>query len=299
MNASLALLRQVIPTVVHLKATIPEAHPSTAILGAERMGTATVVDAGGLALTAHYVVLGASRVEATTFDGRTTTVEIVAKDFGTGIAVLKLGGGEHVAAPLRSSKDLSLGEDVFLFGSVGPQSPRVSSGAVSALGPFEAYWEYLLDRAIQVTVANPGLGGGPAFDRCGRMVGIVSLNLGEVGKLALAIPVENYADHRDELLRHGRPVNRPSRAWVGLYCYSVQGHVVVAGLMPGGPGEAAGLKPGDVVLAIDEVRISDRRQLYQQLWTHRSGERILFRVFRDDAARVIEVSTTNVEEMFA
>jgi serine protease Do len=297
-NASIHLLRQVLPSVVRLKARIPEDHPSTVILGSEREGTATVVDSRGLALTANYLVIGAEIVEVTRFDGETVTADVVGRDYSTGLAVLQVAGTPPAALPLRASGDLDCGEDVFLVGSSGEEGPRVSSGGVSYLGAFDAYWEYQLDRAIMTTAMNPGLGGGPLCDRFGRMVGVISLNLNEIGRFSMAIPVEYFLDHRDRLLGRGRAAAGPSRAWIGLYCTTLHDHVVIAGLMPGSPGEKAGLKTGDVLLAVDGVKVESRIALYRQIWTHPSGGRVAFKIFRNNDVRTIEVDSIDVEEMF-
>ncbi|MGH7818954.1 MAG: hypothetical protein ACREQ9_04200, partial [Candidatus Binatia bacterium] len=83
------MLRQVLPSVVELKAKIPDDHPSSAILGSERMGTGTIVDRGGLVLTVNYVVIGATSVEVTLFDGRTVVAGVASQDYSSGLAVLR------------------------------------------------------------------------------------------------------------------------------------------------------------------------------------------------------------------
>jgi S1-C subfamily serine protease len=123
--------------------------------------------------------------------------------------------------------------------------------------------------------------------------------LSEIGRFTLAIPVDHYLEHRDELLRHGRRVTRPSRAWVGFYCYTFREHVVIAGVLPGAPGDQAGLKAGDVVLSVDGERISGRHELYARLWTHQPGELITFRVFRNNQVKQVAVPSGNAEEFFA
>jgi len=146
---------------------------------------------------------------------------------------------------------------------------------------------------------NPGLGGGPLLDRHGKVAGVVSLNLNEIGRFALAIPIAHYRDHRDELLRFGRRTSRPSRAWLGLYCYMLRGHVVIAGILPGGPAETAGLAQGDIVLAVDDARVQTRREFYERLWEHRAGDDVRLQVFRDEAIQTMRVTTGDVEEFFA
>jgi len=235
----------------------------------------------------------------TLLDDNQYEAEIAAQDFASGIAVLKIADGRFPAVPLRSSVDLQPGDEVFLIASSGEgNGRRLNGGGLTTIGPFDAYWEYCLDRALICTAMNPGLGGGPMFDMNGRMVGVVSLNLGEVGKFSLAIPTEHFSEHREELLRYGRRVSRPSRAWLGMYSYPLRDHIVIAGLVPGSPGDKAGLKAGDVLLAIDGQEVSDRRQMYELLWSRRAGEAVAFRIFRNNAVRTVAVVSGNVEEFY-
>jgi len=298
-NASVKLIEQVTPATVAIQVEVPQHHHSAPILGTERMGSGAIIDPAGYILTVNYVVIGASTIQVTLLDDSQYNAEIVAQDFTSGIAVLKIAGGRFPSVPLHSSADLKPGDEVFLVASSGEgNGRRLSGGSLTSLSSFDAYWEYCLDRALICSATNPGLGGGPMFDMKGRMVGVVSLNLGEVGKFSLAIPVEHFTEHRQELLRYGRRVSRPSRAWLGMYSYPLREHLVVAGLVPGGPGDKAGLKAGDVILAIDGQEVSDRRKMYEHLWSRRAGESVAFRVFRNNSVRTIAVISGNVEEFY-
>src|SRR4030067_395743 len=73
--------------------------------------------------------------------------------------------------------ELRPGDPVFLLTCTGEKERRGASGHVTFVGPFEAFWEYMLDRAIMTTVVNPGLAGGPLYDARARVVGVVSLGL--------------------------------------------------------------------------------------------------------------------------
>jgi S1-C subfamily serine protease len=299
-NASVKLIEQVVPSTVGLHALVPSHHPSAALLGTERMGSGVVIDADGHILTVNYIVIGASKVQVGMLDNTQSEAEIVAQDFASGIAVLKITQGSIPPVQLHSSQDLQPGNEVFMVASSDDTGGRrVSGGFLFSLGAYEAYWEYRLERALVCSAMNPGLGGGPMFDMKGRMVGVVSLNLGEVGKFSLAIPVEHYLDHRDELLRYGRRISRPSRSWIGMYSYPLRDHMVLAGLLPGGPGDKAGLKAGDVVMAVDGREITDRHALYDYLWSKPAGETILFRVFRNNSVRDVAVISGSIEDFFA
>ncbi len=299
MNASVKLIEQVTPSTVAIQVQVPEHHHSAPILGTERMGSGAIIDPAGYILTVNYVVIGASTIQVTLLDDSQYEAEIAAQDFASGIAVLKIPDGRFPTVPLYSSADLKPGDEVFLIASSGEgNGRRLNGGGLTTIGPFDAYWEYCLDRALICSAMNPGLGGGPMFDLKGRMVGVVSLNLGEVGKFSLAIPVEHFTAHSQELLRYGRRVSRPSRAWLGMYSYPLRNHIVIAGLVPGGPGEKAGLKAGDVILAIDGQEVTDRRKMYEQLWGRRAGESVAFRVFRNNSVRTIAVISGNSEEFY-
>jgi S1-C subfamily serine protease len=300
MNAALRLLEDTLPATVHLQVTVPDEHPSAAVLGTERAGTGMLVDGDGLVVTVNYVVLGARSVRATLVDGRELAGDVIAQDFASGIALVKIPSASLPAAlPVRDAPDPRVGDDVFMIASVGDGGRRASSGGISAIGPFDANWEYQLERAIFTTAMNPGLGGGPLLDTAGRLVGVVSLNLNEIGRFSLSIPIEHYRDHRDELLRYGRRPSRPSRAWLGLYCYGLRNHVVIAGVLPGGPAESSGLTQGDVILAVDEQEISSRRELYERLWSHRAGEHVHVRVYRNSDVVSLEIVSADAEEFFA
>ncbi len=155
MDASVELVRRLRSTVVNLHTEVPAAHPSARILGNERMGSGTVIDASGLILTVNYVVMGGKTIQVSFTEGRRVKAEIVAQDFDVGLALLKVKRQGLQAAPLGRSDEFDRGTPVFALASTGPQERRVSGGLVTYLGEFEAYWEYMLDRGIVSSASNP------------------------------------------------------------------------------------------------------------------------------------------------
>src|SRR5262249_57583921 len=109
-----------------------------------------------------------------------------------GLGLRGIAEGRLPSLRLRRSSELHLGDEVFLVAGGGEGEARISNGGVSHLGPFDANWEYVLERAIMTTAMNPGLGGGPLLDLQGRVVGVVSLNLNEIGRFSLPIPPPHY-----------------------------------------------------------------------------------------------------------
>jgi S1-C subfamily serine protease len=297
-DASVELVKHLLPSVVNIYAKASTEHPSTQILGAERMGSGTIVDPAGLILTVNYVVMGAETIQVSFARGRRFRAEVAAQDFEVGLAVLKVKRKDLQAAELGSSEATELGAAIFALASTGPQERRVSGGVVTYLGEFEAHWEYLLERGIGTSAVNPGFGGGPLFTLAGRMIGVVSLNLNEIGRSSLAIPVEYYREHRDELLRFGRVTSRPKRAWLGLFVHPLEEGVVVAGLVPGGPGERSGLQEGDMILSLDSEEVPTRKDLYRSLWRHGPGERVSCEVMRDNELKRVEITSGDRAEFY-
>lgn len=298
MDASVEFVKHLLQTVVNIHATVPRDHPSSRILGTERMGSGVVVDASGLILTVNYVVMGAQAVEVSFVKGRRVKAEVVAQDFEIGVAVVRVKKQGLTVAALGTDVTLERGDPVIALASTAPQERRVSGGVVTYLGEFEAYWEYLLDRGIVSSANNPGFGGGGLFTMAGAMVGVLSLNLNEIARSSLAIPVDFYQTHERELLRYGRIVSRPRRAWLGVFAHALDEGVVVAGIVPNGPGDKGGLQEGDVIMSLNAEEVGSRKELYLSLWRHEPGERLTLEVMRDNKLRRLEVTSGDRADFF-
>jgi serine protease Do len=265
MDTSVELVRHLLQSVVYIHTKVSSDHPSTRILGNERLGSGVVVDASGLILTVNYVVMGGSTISVAFQKGRRAKAELVAQDFEVGLALIKVNRQGLVAAEVGTG-------DV-----------------VDRCDEFESYWEYLLDRAIISNAPNPGYGGGGIFSTSGRLAGTVSLNLNEIARSSLAIPTDFYRSHRDEMVRYGRVVSRPRRAWLGVFAQVIEEGVVVAGVVPDGPGDRGGLQEGDVIMSLNAEEVGSRRDLYMSLWRHEPGEALTLEVMRDNKMRRFEV----------
>jgi serine protease DegS len=225
--------------------------------------------------------------------------EIVGQDFETGIALIRVKRQGLVPAPLATPVgELERGQPVVSVASTGPQERRVGGGVITYLGEFEAYWEYLLDRGIVSSAQNPGFGGGALYSMTGALLGVLYLNLNEVARGSLAIPVDFYREHENELLRFGRVTSRPRRAWLGVFAHAIEEGVVVAGIVPEGPGDRGGLQEGDIIVSLEAQEVGSRKDLYQSLWRHEPGERLTLEVLRDSKTRRVEITTGDRAEFF-
>jgi S1-C subfamily serine protease len=298
MDAPVPLVKHLLESVVNLHTTVPRDHPSAAILGEERMGSGVVVDESGLILTVNYVVMGAQTTQVSFLKGRRQRAEIVAQDFETGLAIVRIKRQGLRPIPLAPPEAVDRGVPVVAVASTGTQERRAAGGHITYLGEFEAYWEYLLDRGVVTSAANPGHGGGGLFDLSGRLIGILYLSLNEIARAALAIPVDAYQAHEEELVRYGRVVSRPRRAWLGVFAHALEEGVVVAGVVPGGPGEKGGLREGDLIVSFNAEEVATRRDLYMRLWRHEPGERLSIEVMRENKVTRVEITGGDRAEFF-
>jgi len=216
--------------------------------------------------------------------------EIVAQDGEVGLALLRVTRQGLTAAPMVDSESLTRGAPVFALGSTGPRERRVAGGLVTYLGEFEAYWEYLIERGIVSSAPNPGFGGGPLFTMAGQMVGVVSLNLNEIARCSLAIPSECYRRSQEEFIRFGRVVSRPQRAWLGVFAHALAEGVVVAGVVPNGPGARSGIQEGDLIVSLDAQEVPTRKELYLSLWKRAPGDKMTLEVMRDKEVHRLSVT---------
>ena len=289
MNGHIRLIHEILPATVDLHVTIPDSHPSARNLGSERVGSGTIVDPDGYILTVHYVTVGASSITVTMADGEQYPAQISGQDQETGISLVKISAHDLPFLKLAPPNSVTLGQAVVMIASSGQTGRRVSGGYVSSMEPYDGQWEYMIDKSIRVTAFNPGFGGGALANFRGELLGVVSLNLNEVGKFSLAIPIDYYRTYEQELKQYGQVRSRPRRPWLGIYPEAMAGHVIVGGLVPNGPAARFGLRQGDIILTVEKKEIHSRQELYQEMWKKRPAERISFKVLRDDQSFDLEV----------
>jgi S1-C subfamily serine protease len=283
-------VQRVEPALVGLHVRAAEDRPSSARLGARRFGTGIVFDARGYVVTVSYVLLDAQRIEAQRRDGHRVPARLVGLDLDTGLGVVRLeGGGPWPVAELWPSDDLRVGA-VTGTAAMDEDGELVhATTTLQSVRRFSAFWEYMLDRALMLVPSMSSWAGSAAVDEHGRVVGIVSLRLGEAPHVSLAIPAEKFLAVRDELVAAGRVVSRRPRPWIGLYTAAHPDRVVVDGFNEAGPARTAGFRRGDQIVRVDGVDVTSQEQFYEQLWRRQAGDIIEVAVRRDDRLQVISV----------
>jgi S1-C subfamily serine protease len=297
-NDYLKFLEYVVPATVSIRSMTPQRHPSARILGTERMGSGAIIDAEGHILTVGYVVMGARTIEITLPDQQQYPATLLFQDFESGMAILQIPARDLPMVPLGRSTSLKEGDKVIIVAATDQTQRMASPGFISALHPFDAYWEYMLDTAILTTAMNPGFGGGPLLDGLGQMIGVLSLNLNSPKEMSLAIPIDLFHRVKDSIFTFGEVTGRRPRPWVGIYTEAVEGGVAVIGLIPNSPASRAGIEVKDVILELDNVEVAGRRELYEAMWRRRAGDELSFTVQRGEDIREIRVRSMDRAEYY-
>src|SRR2546428_7114748 len=135
MDSSVELVRHLLQSVVYIHATVGREHPSTRILGNERLGSGVVVDASGLILTVNYVVMGGQSIYVAFQKGRRVKAELVAQDFEIGLALIRVNRQGLVAAVDGTGVAVHRSDHVVLRGATGAGERRAARGLVPSHRP--------------------------------------------------------------------------------------------------------------------------------------------------------------------
>ena len=277
------------------------------------LGSGVIIDAqNGYVLTNHHVVENADGVSVTLADGRTVEAEFLGSDADTDVALIRIPAGNLTAIPLANSDSLQVGDFVVAIGNPYGLGQTVTSGIVSAVGrsgiPMAGYQNFIqTDASI-----NPGNSGGALVNLQGQLVGINTASFNPQGSrygnigLGFAIPA-NLADGvKRQLLATGEvrrgsfgieTQNVDARLAKGLGLDTPRGAVVTR-VWPGSAAAAAGLQPGDVVVAANGQRIDNAPALHNfeglqpvgsapTLEVRRDGKPLNLRVALKEAPRAI------------
>ncbi|TGY88269.1 Do family serine endopeptidase [Marinicauda algicola] len=273
---------------------------------ANSLGSGFVIDADGIVVTNNHVIDEADEVEVTFPDGRTFPAEIVGRDPATDLAVLRIEADETFqAVPWGDSDAARVGDWVVAIGNPFGFGGSLTAGVISARGR-EIGGRY--DDYLQTDVAiNQGNSGGPLFNMDGEVVGVNTAIFTPTGAsvgISFSIPSNIAVTVVDQLLEYGET----RRGWVGINVQPVTSDMaralglpgprgaIVSRVEEGGPAEAGGLRPGDVILAFNGVPVPDDRRLPRIVAETSIGTRADVDILRRGEAMTLEVEVERLEE---
>jgi len=259
----------------------------------QSLGSGVIITTDGTVLTNNHVVDGASDIKVYLSDKREFKATLVGTDPKTDVAVLKIDANNLPTLPLGNSSTLQVGDLIFAIGDPFGIGETATMGIVSAKGRgrlgIEDYEDFIqTDAAI-----NPGNSGGAMIDLHGNLVGINTAILtgGSGGNqgVGFAIPINLARNVMDQIRAHGKVV----RGYMGVYIQDVtpeiakQFHLnetrgaLIGDVSADTPGAHAGLKRGDVILAVNGQEISGANELRLQISQTPPGTLVKLKVWRD------------------
>ena len=256
------------------------------------LGSGVIVSTDGYILTNYHVVENADQIEVALDNGKTFAAQPVGGDPETDLAVLKLDPGEDgirefPAITLGRMDDVIVGDIVLAIGNPFGVGQTVTMGIVSALGRSHLGIN-TFENFIQTDAAiNPGNSGGALVDAKGNLVGIstaiYSRSGGSLG-IGFAIPVSTASNVLEQIVRTGAV----TRGWIGIEAQEITQELaesfelastegaLIAGVQRGGPADAAGVKPGDILLSVAVKPVKDPQAMLDLIAALKPGEKVPF-----------------------
>ncbi|WP_108446800.1 S1C family serine protease [Halomonas denitrificans] len=264
------------------------------------LGSGVIVSEDGYVLTNHHVIRGADQIQVALRDGRETLAEVIGTDPESDLAVLRIELASLPVIELTDTTQIAIGDVSLAIGNPFGVGQTVTMGIISATGRshlgLNAYEDFIqTDAAI-----NPGNSGGALVNAEGALIGINTAIFSRSGGsqgIGFAIPANLARSILEELVVKGRVI----RGWMGIEAQELNQElaasfglknpigVVIAGVVPGGPGDRAGLQPGDVLLEVDGEPVLDPRQTMSDIAAVEPGTRLPLTVVRGGERREVTI----------
>jgi serine protease DegQ len=236
------------------------------------LGSGVIVSPNGYILTNHHVVEAADEIQVALADGKTLPARVVGADPETDLAVLKIDADNLPAITFAQADSLKVGDWVLAVGNPFGVGQTITAGIVSALGRTHLGIN-TFENFIQTDAAiNPGNSGGALVDVAGHLVGVNSAIYSRTGGsqgIGFAIPVSIARQVMEQIIKSGSV----TRGWVGIEVQDLTPELaesfnlkntegaLIAGVLKGGPADTGGVRPGDILLAVNGDKVSNSATL--------------------------------------
>ena len=264
-------------------------------------GSGFVFTPDGLILTNSHVVHDATRIEVTLADGRRAPAHTIGDDPATDLAVIRIDVSGLQSVPLGDSQQLHPGQMAIAIGNPYGFQSTVTAGVISALGrSLRSYSGRLIEDVIQTDAAlNPGNSGGPLVDSRGQVIGVNTATILPAQGICFAIGINTAKFVASRLLRDGRI----RRSYIGVSAQTVPIHrrvvrfyslaretgVVVVGIEDPSPARTAGLREGDMIVALDDKPVAGVDDLHRLLTDAQVGTRCALMVIRHTERLILPI----------
>jgi len=266
-------------------------------------GSGFIVSADGRILTNNHVVEGADKITVTMSDGRNLEAKILGRDPTFDLAIIKVEGTNLPVLEMGDSDKSEVGEWVVAIGNPYGLEHTVTVGVISAKNRSIHAENVNFDGFLQTDAAiNPGNSGGPLIDLNGKVVGINTAIVPFAQGIGFAVPVNMAKQIMNDLVQYGKV----RRGWLGVYiqpltkefaqAYGVSEEkgAIVSDVMPDSPADKAGLRRGDVIIAVNKDKIEGSQELVTKIRGFNSGETINLSVIRQGKQMTVSATLSEV-----
>jgi Do/DeqQ family serine protease len=267
------------------------------------LGSGVIIDGRlGFVLTNTHVVEKATMISVLLNDEREFEADLVGMDPDSDLAVLKIKSGETLPSiQMGNSDDIMIGESVIAIGNPFGFSHTVTTGVVSAAKRSIKTAERVFHEFIQTDASiNPGNSGGPLLNIDGELIGINTAIHAQAQGIGFAIPINRARRIISDLINYGKVVD----AWIGLTIHPIDTNladylklptdsgVIVSEVESHSPAATAGFKEGDIVLAVDGLRITDTVSYQSKMNIITANQTLAFEISRDGKVHRVSLTTS-------
>jgi S1-C subfamily serine protease len=256
--------------VVEVRISVSENARTAERFGTNRVASGVVIDENGHVLTIGFQTIEAEKIEIVRKDRKKATATVVAYDRNTGFGLLRTTSPLPVTPmPLGSSMELKQGDPVLAvsYGS----AETVHGVTVVERKEFAGPWEYLLDNAIFTAPPIDRFSGAALVNRDGHLVGIgylfsqLKITDQLVAPTNMFVPIDLLKPILSDLKLSGSS-KIPPRPWLGVRTQEVYGHLLVERVTSDSPSGKAGIKTGDIILAVNNQKVHGMADFYRKVW---------------------------------
>jgi serine protease DegQ len=255
------------------------------------LGSGVIVSSDGYILTNYHVIEAADEIEVVLADGRKAAAKLVGSDPETDLAVVKINLDRLPAIVLGHADQAKVGDVVLAIGNPFGVGQTVTMGIISALGRNNLHINHF-ENFIQTDAAiNFGNSGGALIDTNGNLLGINSAIYSQTGGsvgIGFAIPVSTAKTVMESIIKSGHVV----RGWIGVESQEItpelaqsfglqrESGAIIAGVVRNGPADKAGMKPGDILVAVEGKPVRDTTEMLNLIAQLEPGGKATMRVLR-------------------
>lgn len=269
------------------------------------LGSGFIISSDGYIFTNNHVVEKADKIRVKLSDGKEYDAVIKGQDANTDIALIKINPAANSLPVVKfgNSDKLRVGDWVFAIGNPFGLEQTVTAGIVSAKGRVIGSGPY--DNFIQTDASiNPGNSGGPLFNLDGEVVGINTAIVAQAQGIGFAIPINTAKNLFEDLKTKGKVI----RGWLGVAVQDITQEIadnlklketkgaLVGNVIKGEPAEKAGIKTGDIIIAVDDQTIQDTHELLRIVAAIPVGKQVFVTLLRDGQEQRLAVAVGQRKE---